>query len=204
MHAHTGEKSQFERARGTLGTFDKRGMLLEADLVWRDLATACRVRFPRALSPRKKPPRQRQSLALPCLCSGCPHFARSHPLSRPARRFAPVLQPRRMRILTKRGSDRGENRKFDSNPRRPLSKVPRKLLNPWRPLRHFHPYSCAPRTSETAWKSSRLLDLKSPARLNQSFLNPSTQLRHEQDKGSASKIAKSNARPVRSMQTYQR
>src|SRR5215467_9633545 len=42
----------------------------EADLVWGDLATACRVRFPGALSSREKPPRQRQSSALPGMCAG--------------------------------------------------------------------------------------------------------------------------------------
>src|SRR5262249_19761316 len=28
--------------------------------------------------------------------------------------------------------------------------------NPWRPPPHFHPYSCAPRTSETAWEAGIL------------------------------------------------
>ena len=44
------------------------------------------VEFSGTLSPGKKPPRQRQSLALPCLCGGG-RFARRDQLSRAARRL---------------------------------------------------------------------------------------------------------------------
>src|ERR1019366_4954903 len=84
VHANPGEKSEFECPRGTLGPFHQRGMLIEADLVWRELVTACRVRFRGALSPRKTPSGQRQSLALPCFCSGHAGSARRDPLSRAA------------------------------------------------------------------------------------------------------------------------
>src|SRR5215831_11087778 len=76
-------------------------MPIEADLVRGELVTARRVRFPGALSSRKKPPRQRQSLAFSCFCSAYDRFARPNPLSRAARRLTQVLQPRRMSILAK-------------------------------------------------------------------------------------------------------
>src|SRR5215471_15140331 len=47
------QKSQFERPRGTLGPYHQRGVSIQADLVWGALATACRVRFPGALSSRE-------------------------------------------------------------------------------------------------------------------------------------------------------
>jgi hypothetical protein len=59
VHANPSEKSEFECPRGTLGPFHQRGMLIEADPFWRELVTACRVRFRGALSPRKKPSGQR-------------------------------------------------------------------------------------------------------------------------------------------------
>ena len=43
----------------------KQGMLIEADPFWRELVTACRVRFRGPLSPRKKPSGQRQSRSRP-------------------------------------------------------------------------------------------------------------------------------------------
>jgi hypothetical protein len=64
-------------------------MFIEADPVWRELVTARR---------------QRQSLALPCFCSGYASPARRDPLSRATRRLTQILQPCRMIILTLRGS----------------------------------------------------------------------------------------------------
>jgi hypothetical protein len=51
------QKSQFEHPRGELGTFDQRGMLVKADLVRGELATARRVTISGTLPPREKPPR---------------------------------------------------------------------------------------------------------------------------------------------------
>src|SRR5262249_15480278 len=99
VHANTCQKSEPQRPRGALGPFHQRGMPDEADLVWGDLATACRVRFPGALSSREKPPRQRQSFALPLLCAGG-KFARRDQLSRAARRLTQILQPCRMSIFS--------------------------------------------------------------------------------------------------------
>src|SRR5215831_17898300 len=57
---------------------------------------------PRALSPRTQPPRQEQRSALrPCSASA--RSATWHPLWRTPWRLTPVLQPRRMNILTIRG-----------------------------------------------------------------------------------------------------
>ena len=50
VHANPGQKSEPECPRGALGAFDQRGMPVEADLVWRDLAAACRVRISETLS----------------------------------------------------------------------------------------------------------------------------------------------------------
>src|SRR5262249_37474928 len=77
-------------------------MPIEADLVQGELVTARRVRFPGALSSRKKPPRQRQSLALPCFCSAYSRSARPSPPSRAAPPLTQVLQTCRMGILAKR------------------------------------------------------------------------------------------------------
>jgi hypothetical protein len=57
MHADTTQKSEFERACGTLSTFDQRGMLVKADLVRGELAAARRVGISGTLPPREKPPR---------------------------------------------------------------------------------------------------------------------------------------------------
>ena len=73
------------------------------DSVWRELVTARRVRFRGALSPRKKPSGQRQSLTLPCFCSRYAGSARRDPLSRAPRRVTQALQPCRMSILALRG-----------------------------------------------------------------------------------------------------
>ena len=69
VHANPGKKSQPQRPRGALGSFHQRGMSIEADLVWGDLATACRVRVSATLPWREKPPRQGQSFAIPGICS---------------------------------------------------------------------------------------------------------------------------------------
>src|SRR6516162_3888787 len=56
---------------------------------------------PRALSRRTQPPRQEQRSALSRRCSACAGSAAWHPLSRTSRRPTPILQSRRMNILTK-------------------------------------------------------------------------------------------------------
>src|SRR4029077_10972930 len=104
-HANPSEKSECECPRGTLGSFHQGGMLIEADPVRGDLATACGVGVSATLTSREKPPRHGQSLALPCLCSAHVRSARRNPLSGTARRLTQVLQPRRMSILAKRGRD---------------------------------------------------------------------------------------------------
>src|SRR5215831_8036917 len=98
MHAHPGEKSGPECARGALGTFDQRGMPVEANCVRGEAVATGSVELPGTLSPRKKSPRQGQSLAIPRHCAGV-RFARRNPLSRAARRLTQILQPRRMNIL---------------------------------------------------------------------------------------------------------
>src|SRR6516225_9203222 len=55
---------------------------------------------PRALSRRTQPSRQEQRAALPRPSSACARSATWHPLSRTPWRLTPVLQPRRMNILT--------------------------------------------------------------------------------------------------------
>src|SRR5215475_7067344 len=98
MHAHPGEKSGPECARGALGTFDQRGMPVEANCVRGEAVATGSVELPGTLSPRKKSPRQGQSLAIPRHCAGV-RFARRNPLSTAARRLTQILQPRRMNIL---------------------------------------------------------------------------------------------------------
>src|SRR5262245_30446414 len=105
VHANSSEKSESECPRRTLGTFHQRGMLIEADFVWGELVTPRCVRFRGALSPRKKPSRQRQPLTLSCFCFGYAGIARRGPPSRATRRLTQLLRPRRMNILAKRGSD---------------------------------------------------------------------------------------------------
>src|SRR5439155_7070420 len=101
VHTDTRQKSEPERPRGTLGTFDQRGMLVEADPVRGEVVATCGVELLGTLSPRTKPSRQGQSLAVPRVCAG-PRFARRNLLSRAARRLTQILQWRRMSILTKR------------------------------------------------------------------------------------------------------
>src|SRR6516225_4161646 len=57
---------------------------------------------PRALSRRTQPSRQEQRATLPRPSSACARSATWHPLSRTSRRPTPILQSRRMNILTKR------------------------------------------------------------------------------------------------------
>src|SRR5215831_15060582 len=98
MHAHPGEKSGPKCARGALGTFDQRGMPVEVNPVRGEAVATGSVELPGTLSPRKKPPRQGQSLAIPPHYAGV-RFARRNPLSRAARRLTPILQPRHMSIF---------------------------------------------------------------------------------------------------------
>src|SRR5215510_3698562 len=102
MHAHPGEKSGPECVRGALGTFDQRGMPVEANPVRGEAVATRSVELPGTLSPRTKPPRQGQSLAIPPHYAGV-RFARRSLLSRASRRLTQILQPRRMNILAIRG-----------------------------------------------------------------------------------------------------
>src|SRR6516165_717834 len=101
MHTHPGEKSGPECPCGTLGAFDQRGMLVEANPVRGEAVATRSVELPGTLSSRKKPPRQGQSLAIPLHCTEF-RFARRSLLSRAARRLTQILLPRRMNILAKR------------------------------------------------------------------------------------------------------
>src|SRR5215472_4143880 len=76
-------------------------MLVKADLVWGALAAEGRVGISGTLSPGKKPPRQRQSVALPRPRN---KFARCNPLQRAPRRLTEILlQPGRMNFFSIRG-----------------------------------------------------------------------------------------------------
>jgi hypothetical protein len=55
--AFTSQKSQSERLRGTLGTFDKREMPIATDLVRRKVIAARGFELSKTLSPPTKPPR---------------------------------------------------------------------------------------------------------------------------------------------------
>src|SRR5215467_14198065 len=101
MHTHPGEKSGPECARGTLGAFDQRGMLVKVNPVRGEAVATRSVELPAALSSRKKPPRQGQSLAIPPNCTEF-RFASCSLLSKAARRLTQILLPRRMNILAKR------------------------------------------------------------------------------------------------------
>ena len=70
--------------------------------VWGELVPPRRVRFPGALSPRKKPPRQRQSRVLPRPSSAHAGSSTSSMLSRVISGLTQVLRQRRMNILAKR------------------------------------------------------------------------------------------------------
>ena len=96
VHTDTREKSEPERPRGALGTFDQRGMSDEADPVRGTLIATRRVEFPGTLSSGKKPPRQKQAVALPRPGN---KFARCNPLPRAPRRLTEILQPGRMNFL---------------------------------------------------------------------------------------------------------
>src|SRR5262245_44512887 len=98
MHTPAGEKSESERPRGALGTFDPRRMPVEADPVRREIVATRGVELPGTLSPGEKPPRQGQSFALPRRCAKG-RFARRTPLSGAARRLTQILQPGRMSIF---------------------------------------------------------------------------------------------------------
>src|SRR5262249_21074907 len=97
VHTDTREKSEPERPRGALGPFDQRGMPDEADPVRGTLIATRRVKFPGTLSPGKKPPRQRQSVALPRPRN---KFARCNPLPRAPRRLTEILQAGRMNFFS--------------------------------------------------------------------------------------------------------
>src|SRR5262249_5605731 len=53
VHAHSGEKSEFECPRGTLGPLHQGGMSIEADFVWGEIVAARRVRFPSILTKKE-------------------------------------------------------------------------------------------------------------------------------------------------------
>jgi hypothetical protein len=71
---------EFRDTLASGSTFDQRGMLVKADLVWGALAAARRVGISGTLSPREKPPRQGQSFAFPHLCSARAQCATCDPL----------------------------------------------------------------------------------------------------------------------------
>src|SRR5262252_4290077 len=75
----------------------------EADPVRETLIATRRVEFPGTLSSREKPPRQRQSFALPGICAGG-KFATRDQLPRAARRLTQILQPCCMSIFSIRGT----------------------------------------------------------------------------------------------------
>src|SRR5262249_60292399 len=106
MHAHPGEKSGPECARGALGTFDQRGMPVEANPVRGEAVATRGVELSGTLSPRKKSPRQGQSLAIPPHYAGV-RFARRSLLSRAARWLTQILHPGRMNIFAKRDVPNG-------------------------------------------------------------------------------------------------
>src|SRR5262249_9733069 len=95
--AATSQKSQSERPRGTLDTFDQTGIPVEADPVRGEVVAARSVELSGTLSPGTKPPRQGQSVAV---LSRGGKFAGRDPFSRAARWLTQVLQPRRMSIFT--------------------------------------------------------------------------------------------------------
>src|SRR5215469_901687 len=74
-------------------------MPIEADPVRREVVAASSVELSGTLSPRTKPPRQGQSVAVPGLCRGG-KWARRDRLSKAARQLTQILQPRRMIIFT--------------------------------------------------------------------------------------------------------
>lgn len=90
--AVTSQKSQSERLRGTLGTFNQRGGPVAADPARGEVVAAGRLELFGTLSPGTRPPRQGQSVAVYGRREGG-KFARRDPLSRAARRPTKILQP---------------------------------------------------------------------------------------------------------------